>query len=312
MKRVKRLLAGLLICMVVLTTSATNVYAAPKTPIGFVPNGGGTSWMYSDGSILKNDWLRMNGLTYHFDANGMMQTGLQQIGKKIYYFGGDGLLVVNAFANIGGSIYYFGPDGAMVKNTIVNGFQIGPDGKVIVPSTNTAAQGNASAPAQNNVTPPVTGSAGGRDAIAAAVNQIIASVTNASMTQEQKLAACYNHIMASTSYQRSYEVPSGDWTVPYAMQVYSTGTGNCYKYAAAFGYLAKALGYETKVITGEVRAARGGTTPHSWVEIYINGGWYVFDPELQDAKPNYNMYMRTYQNYPIKPLNKSLEWPIYY
>lgn len=311
MKKVSKLVAAFLACMIIMTTTASDVYAAPKTPIGFVPVGNGTSWMYTDGSVLKNDWLRMNGLSYHFDANGFMQTGLQKIGKKTYYFGGDGLMVANAFANIGGSIYYFGADGAMVKNTIVQGYQIGPDGKVIIP-TAPATQNNIAASVQNNVTPPVVGSAGGRDAIAASVNQIIATVTNASMTQDQKLAACYNYVMASTSYQRSHEVPSGDWTVPYAMQVYTTGTGNCYKYAAAFAYLAKALGYETKVITGEVHAARGGTTPHSWVEIFINGGWYVFDPELQDAKPNYNLYMKTYQTYPIKPLNKAIEWPIYF
>lgn len=317
MNKISKSAAVVFAFLTIMLASAKDVYAEPSA-IGFVPVGSGLAWMYEDGSVLKNDWLRINGLTYHFDANGFMQTGLRQIGKKMYYFGTDGLMVSNTFSTIGGNVYYFGSDGAMVKNTVVNGVQIGPDGKVVAPGT-VAPMAEKAAPVEQKkqeesveivVATPIKGKAGGKDAIISAVNQIITAVTDDSMEQDRKLRACYDYIMGSTSYARSYEVPSGEWTVPYAMQVYTTGTGNCYKYAAAFGYLAKALGYDTKVITGEVQSSKGGTTPHSWVEIYINDGWYVFDPELQDAKPNYNMYMRTYQNYPVKPLNKFLEWQI--
>ena len=95
----------------------------------------------------------------------------------------------------------------------------------------------------------------------------------------------------------------------YALDIYATGQGNCYRYAAAFAYLARELGYTVRVATGQIAASRGGVTPHAWVEINVNGSWLICDPDMEDAKRS-NYYMRTYSNYPVKPLNKEREWPI--
>ena len=62
--------------------------------------------------------------------------------------------------------------------------------------------------------------------------------------------------------------------------------GNCFVYAATFYEMARLLGYPTRQIYGQVPAARGGLTPHSWVEIDINGVTYVFDPEFAHATGN--------------------------
>ncbi|MCR4584417.1 MAG: transglutaminase domain-containing protein [Lachnospiraceae bacterium] len=55
--------------------------------------------------------------------------------------------------------------------------------------------------------------------------------------------------------------------------------GNCYVMAATFTEMARLLGYNCKQISGQVPSRKGGLTPHSWVEMYINGMTYVFDPD---------------------------------
>lgn len=129
------------------------------------------------------------------------------------------------------------------------------------------------------------------------------------MTPDQKLYASYMYVINKTTYERTYETPAGDWTKPYALDVYVNGKGNCYRYAAAFAYMAKALGYDARVCTGQIQAARGGLTPHGWVEINMEGISYIFDPDMQDAK-NRDFYYKTYENYPVKPLIKQTEWSV--
>ncbi len=214
---------------------------------------------------------------------------------NIYYISDTGVPFKNGWAQIGDGIFYFGPDGAMVRNTVIDGFTIGPDGRTVIPArpqvTETQPQINANS------------------ALAQYCTNIINSVTTPSMTQDQKLAACYMYIVRSYRYNRTYETPAGNWTGQFALELFSNGYGNCYRYASGFAYLAKALGYDVKVITGKVRGSRGGMAPHGWVEIFYNGAWYVCDPELQMAKGR-DLYMKTYETYPVKPLNKEFEWGV--
>ncbi len=223
---------------------------------------------------------------------------------KIYCLTSSGTLVINDWANIGGDFFYFGPDGAMVTNMIVDGFTVGADGRAIIPAA--PVEPVVEAPVEQVVAAPVMNT---DSLLAQTCLNIINSVTNPAMTQDQKLSAVYAYVVKNHKYNRTYETPSGNWTGQYALELFTNGYGNCYRFACGFAYLAKALGYETKVITGNVHAARGGVTPHSWVEIFYNGGWYICDPELQMAKGR-DLYMKTYANYPIKPLNKQLEWPV--
>ena len=60
---------------------------------------------------------------------------------------------------------------------------------------------------------------------------------------------------------------------------YENRYGNCYVMAATFCDLAKALGYDARQMIGEVPMERGGFGKHSWVEINLAGGTYVFDPD---------------------------------
>lgn len=141
------------------------------------------------------------------------------------------------------------------------------------------------------------------------VRQIIDEQTTPEMTIEEKRRACYDYVIKRAQYVRTYERPQGDWTKNYAMDVYAKGTGNCYRYAAAFAYLCKELGDDVHVCTGSISAARGGVTPHGWVEIEIDGTAYICDPDMEQAKGG-DYYMKTFSQYPVKPLNKETEWEI--
>jgi len=82
------------------------------------------------------------------------------------------------------------------------------------------------------------------------------------------------------------------WTDPalgsdyYAQIGFANHTGNCYVMAATFYEMAIELGYEAYQVGGLVPSARGGLTPHSWVEIIIDGQLYVVDPDFQCSTGN--------------------------
>lgn len=299
----------------VLTAAPTKVMAATsnKVPVGFVQTEAGIVWQYTDGTVLKNNWLEMNGLKWHFDKNGILQTGLVPVGKKTYLLFANGLYG-NGWQQIGDGIYYFNSDGSMAKNTTVDGFKIGADGKVVF----TQAQLSAAAAATTAQAPAADASVAAastqanvlsqgvtNQALANTVMNILGQIITPGMTDDQKLLACYNYVIDTTSYKRTYETPAGDFTGQYAMDIFTTHQGNCFRYASAFAYLAKGCGFDVSVVTGNIRAARGGVTPHGWAVINIGGVQYIFDPDMADAKPVYRntMFKVTYEQYPVKPLN---------
>lgn len=113
------------------------------------------------------------------------------------------------------------------------------------------------------------------------------------------LDSCFNYVAYNHGYRHGDTWPGGNWTVPYAIEMESTGSGNCYRFAALFMWCARALGYSANAICGQVPAAAGGLTPHGWVEVYLNGQTYVCDPDLAHELPGHNWYMTTYEAAPI-------------
>ena len=292
--------------------------AAQKVPVGFVQNGAGFNWAFSDGTVLKNDWLELNGLKWHFDANGNMQTGLVTVGKKTYFLNVNGI-VGTGWQQIGDGIYYFNADGSMAKNTTVDGFKLGKDGKVVFTAEQlamaaAAAQAASGAATQANVTTAVSAEPVTNQALAQTVQSILAGIITPDMTDDQKLLACFEYVLNSMSYKRTYETPGGDFTGQYALEAFTTHQGNCYRYASAFAYLAKGAGFDAHVVTGMISAARGGLTPHGWAEVNVGGVWYLFDPDMADAKDKFrnNMFKVTYETYPVKPLNPQATYMVHF
>ena len=77
----------------------------------------GSQWKYQnyDGSYVKNCWKLIKNLWYHFDANGIMQTGFLTLNGKTYYLQSSGAMKTG-WQMISNTWYYFDSSGAMVSN----------------------------------------------------------------------------------------------------------------------------------------------------------------------------------------------------
>lgn len=286
MKRYKVLIMAVMAWFIV--WSGVSVQAQEELPYGFVQQEHGVMWMQADGTWAVDCWLPVGEKLYHVGENGFIQIGMTRINGKDYYLYPEGTLA-KSWTKIGDSWYYFNFDGTLAVNTVVDGVSLGNDGKII--------SGQDQIPPQ-------------KSALRERVDSILSLLIKPEMTEEEKLAACYWYMVNNHTYKRTYETPQGDWTGDYALELLTTGEGNCFRFAAGFAYLIKGLGYEAKVITGEVGARRGGMTPHGWTEVKIGGEWLVFDTELQYANRNKNYYWKTYETYPSKPLAKQQEWSV--
>lgn len=107
------------------------------------------------------------------------------------------------------------------------------------------------------------------------LDSIIAQCTNESMTQEQKLRACFDWVRDHYIYKSiGADYPSNfKWHEFYAYQLVTTGYGNCYRFNSLFGHLALKLGYSDVVF---YKGYAGGG-PHGWVT--INGA--IYDPRYE-------------------------------
>lgn len=116
----------------------------------------------------------------------------------------------------------------------------------------------------------------------ARLRQIVRSKTNDSMSQEQKLRALYVYTRDSFTYLRRppYEFGVLDFMEKDALDMLTTGYGNCYSYASVFWYLSRWIGYDARICSGTVGTNK---RPHSWVEINFDGKDYIFDTELEMA-----------------------------
>ena len=97
----------------------------------------------------------------------------------------------------------------------------------------------------------------------------VEKATTPDMTKEQKLRACFLYCKKNYKERRprTPHYTGVDWPIVYANDMFVGSGGNCFSYAAAFAYMAKAIGYENVYCCNS-----GG---HGWAE--ING--LVYDPE---------------------------------
>lgn len=286
-------------------------------------NQNGRYWYrHSDGSYTKNGWEKIDGKWYHFDANGWMQTGwltlngkkyyLKKDGSRIestwfrgYYFGKNGQIdksktlgewednaygrkfrknngsyVKNKWYYVSGKKYYFDAAGYMVTGWKNLGGE-----KYYFYKLNDKYGGSYGAMATDTT---IDGKYLDSEGRCSEVNAMAKRVLD---KVGWDLKAAYNW-SAGLTYERNTAnaSPGSEWFAKYGFE---NGKGNCYVMAATFYYMAKLLGYDAHQVTGMVGARNGGVTPHSWVEIDINGKTYVFDPDFTNEF-KLNGYMITY------------------
>lgn len=131
------------------------------------------------------------------------------------------------------------------------------------------------------------------------IGNIINSITNSSMTNNQKLYAVFRYIIDHSEYGNGiiydeeiralvnkYHYKRYDATLVHeAEKILNSGVGVCDDYSALFTIMARRIGFDAYVVGGSVKTASGGTTGHAWVNILANGTYYVFDPQIADKRP---------------------------
>lgn len=95
--------------------------------IGWNKGDSGWTLRLPDGRLCTNEWYCYNGLWYHFDTEGRMQTGWYQENGNWYYLYPDGQMALG-WGKIDGSWYYFYP---LTENGHTQGAMAGPGWQVI-------------------------------------------------------------------------------------------------------------------------------------------------------------------------------------
>ncbi|MBQ9613341.1 MAG: hypothetical protein IJV14_12260, partial [Lachnospiraceae bacterium] len=216
--------AALLLAALVLLPEPVEAAETQIYPYGYVQIGDAVMWSNGDGTFRTNTFIHHEGKSFYADETGRICYGFRVIDGKLYYLPQDGYFHVG-FNQVGNAVFFVQADGSLAVNTVVDGFTIGPDGLV----TGTADAGASAAAAQTPAEQAAAAAAAQPPAEPAAVSEfqqvvrnVLAQCTTPGMTKEQKLRAAYEHVCNITTYKRTYETPSGDWTKPYAMDIYAT------------------------------------------------------------------------------------------
>ena len=87
---------------------------------GWIEEAGRWKYQKKDGDFCKNCWQEVEGLWYHFDSEGIMQTGWLKDEGKRYYLKSSGAMACNELLTVespihGIELYVFAADGHMLR-----------------------------------------------------------------------------------------------------------------------------------------------------------------------------------------------------
>ena len=124
----------------------------------------------------------------------------------------------------------------------------------------------------------------------ALVAQILQSLGTDTMSDYQALRTAYYYCARNKVYIKhtwaSYGCPPEDYSLYQhayrARKFYESGGGTCYDFAAGFGILARALGYNAYIVYAQINEFYA---PHGWVVIPEGGVNYIYDPEMEATRP---------------------------
>lgn len=252
-----------------------------KKPKSVLKKVNGKYYYYDkNGKPLKNKWKTIDGVRYYFKADGSAQTYSARIDGKLYLFNTKGKLAngtASRLVRVGEKRYYVDRNGCPYTGwLIIGGSLYYADSKGVLKTNSTSSEGivfSSSGKAVSNTA----------SRLKIALMQTVASITNSSMSQGQKLQACWSYVVGGhfSYYSRYPSLSTRGWQRQEALNMLSSHAGNCYGFACVFAALAHEIGYTPYVVAGRVSGTRDGAadglTRHAWVK--INGRY--FDPEAQ-------------------------------
>lgn len=209
---------------------------------------------------LANGAVKIGEDTYYF-KNGVFRTGLQTVNGNKYYYSSNGKLQKNGIVGSKADGWYYADKNGKIDFGYVNGVKYNGTNWIVI-------NGKAGKVSTES------------DKVLFRAAKVVAEVTDTTMTKAQKLKKCFDYV--KTAYgERNPRIPhytGDDWPIIYANDMFIDGAGNCFSFAAAFAYMAKAIGYE------EVYCCNSGG--HGWAE--IDG--LVYDPEWSIHNFKYTYY----------------------
>ena len=117
----------------------------------------------------------------------------------------------------------------------------------------------------------------------------------------RRLKQCFKALCKYPYFGRYYKV-SASKLPSFAKNMFLSKRGDCYYYAATMAYIARVLGYESRVVGGGV-TARGAGYPlseHGWCEVRIGSSWRMIDCSMQRAHTNKNLFLVKRSRYPFR------------
>ena len=130
----------------------------------------------------------------------------------------------------------------------------------------------------------------GCDELDRLIDELFAKILKEDMGKYTKVWTCYEYLVDNITYSRGMDANTGAYSESdpattrkealWATDLLNSGQGCCYNYSAAFAYIMRAIGYDARLVSGNVPAYAGGVTPHCWVVVYLGGEPYTFDPDL--------------------------------
>ncbi len=128
--------------------------------------------------------------------------------------------------------------------------------------------------------------------------RFVMKYSKARQTPEQRLKSCFK-ALCRYSYTRSYSNhPNAKVIRSYALDAFKSKKANCFRYGAAFAYIARVLGFDSRYADGSVIGQPGRDYgPHGWCEVKIDGKWKICDCSMHRAHKESNFYLVEWKDY---------------
>ena len=121
-------------------------------------------------------------------------------------------------------------------------------------------------------------------------------------SRAKRLKACYRALQTYPYFGMTNRAPKAKNLSSYARYMFSRHRGDCYYYASTMAYMARVLGYDSRVAVGGV-TARGPAAPlslHGWCEVKYGKSWRMLDCSMQRAHLDRNLCLVTRKKYPFR------------
>lgn len=121
-------------------------------------------------------------------------------------------------------------------------------------------------------------------------------------SRAKRLKACYRALQAYPYFGMTNRAPKAKNLFSYARYMFSRHRGDCYYYASTMAYIARVLGYDSRVAVGGV-TARGPAAPlslHGWCEVKYGKSWRMLDCSMQRAHLDRNLCLVTRKKYAFR------------